>query len=46
MHYLFVNSEFNGNISEWDVSNVKNMKDIFKASPLILKRNQHKRCKK
>ena len=46
MTALFYYSSFNGDISEWDVSNVKNMKDIFKASPLILKRNQHKRCKK
>ena len=46
MHHMFYSSLFNGDISHWDVSNVKNMKDIFKASPLILKRNQHKRCKK
>ena len=46
MHSMFYSSPFNGDISHWDVSNVKNMKDIFKASPLILKRNQHKRCKK
>ena len=46
MGSLFYRSEFNGDISHCDVSNVKNMKDIFKASPLILKRNQHKRCKK
>ena len=46
MQYMFYNSKFNVDISKWDVSNVKNMKDIFKASPLILKRNQHKRCKK
>ena len=45
MNYMFYTSKFNGDISKWDVSNVKNMKDIFKASPLILKRNQHKRCK-
>ena len=46
MYCMFYKSKFNGDISHWDVSNVKNMKDIFKASPLILKRNQHKRCKK
>ena len=32
MHYLFVNSEFNGNISEWDVSNVEDMSYMFKES--------------
>ena len=45
MYCMFYKSKFNGDISHWDVSNVKNMKDIFKASPLILKRNKHKRCK-
>ena len=29
MSKLFFNSMFNGNISEWDVSNVKNMRDMF-----------------
>ena len=30
--WLFEESEFNGDISKWDVSNVKNMKGIFKKS--------------
>ena len=29
MSSLFEYSDFNGNISKWDVSNVTNMKDIF-----------------
>ena len=32
MHYLFVNSEFNGNISEWDVNNAKDMYCMFYKS--------------
>ena len=29
MSYLFSNSKFNGDISEWDVSNVENMRGMF-----------------
>jgi abortive infection bacteriophage resistance protein len=29
MEYLFHSSQFNGNISHWDVSNVKNMIGVF-----------------
>jgi len=32
MSGLFADSEFKGNISKWDVSNVINMKYIFKNS--------------
>ena len=28
MSFLFANSNFNGDISEWDVSNVENMKEM------------------
>ena len=31
---LFWGSKFNGDISEWDVSNVKDMRDMFYNSPL------------
>ena len=31
---MFYNSIFNGDISNWDVSNVKDMKGIFDQSPL------------
>ena len=45
MYRMFYGSEFNGDISNWDVRNDKYMNDIFKYSPLQLKRNQSKRCK-
>ena len=32
--YMFYNSQFNGNISEWNVLNVEDMKNMFKYSPL------------
>ena len=32
MSYLFCNSHFDGDISRWDVSNVKNMKGMFNTS--------------
>ena len=31
---MFRNSKFNGDITEWDVSNVKYMKRMFVNSPL------------
>ena len=31
---MFNESDFNGDISSWDVSNVTNMKNIFKECPL------------
>ena len=31
---MFYGSKFNGDISQWDVSNVKNMNSMFKDSPL------------
>ena len=31
---MFYNSEFNGDISNWNVSNVKHMYHIFDNSPL------------
>jgi surface protein len=31
---MFEQSKFNGDISKWDVSKVKNMKDMFTKSPL------------
>lgn len=34
MSYLFENTNFNGNISDWDVSNVKNMTNIFRGCPI------------
>ena len=34
MSYIFYGSKFNKNISNWNVSNVKDMEDIFKDSPL------------
>ena len=34
MSYMFYYSEFNGDISNWDVKKVKTMKDIFNLSPL------------
>ena len=34
MYKLFYTSDFNGDISNWDVSNVKEMKGIFDKSPL------------
>ena len=34
MSYLFEESEFNGDISKWNVSNVKNMSNVFAGSPL------------
>ena len=34
MHYMFYGSSFNGDISNWDVSNVKNKIDVFVNSPL------------
>ena len=34
MYELFYESEFNGDISEWDVSNVENMSYMFDKSPL------------
>ncbi len=32
---LFINSKFNGDISEWDVSNVENMCSMFKYCPAL-----------
>ena len=32
MSYMFVYSEFNGDISKWDVSNVKDMAFMFSKS--------------
>lgn len=34
MSYMFEYSEFNGDISKWNVSNVKDMDNIFIDSPL------------
>ena len=34
MNMIFYNSKFNGDISNWDVSNVKNMWHMFYKSPL------------
>ena len=34
MGYMFYDSKFNGDISNWDVSNVKNMNNMFYGSPL------------
>ena len=34
MSYLFRESKFNGDISNWDVSSVKNMWRMFSDSPL------------
>ena len=34
MSYLFLESDFNGDISKWDVSSVKIMEDMFTDSPL------------
>ena len=33
MANLFNNSDFNGDISQWDVSNVRNMQGMFKFCP-------------
>ena len=32
MQYMFFDSEFNGDISKWDVSNVTNMEGMFLSS--------------
>ena len=32
MHYMFHNSQFNGDISEWNVSSVRNMRGMFAYS--------------
>ena len=32
MSYLFMDTDFNGNISNWDVSNVENMTSMFQRS--------------
>jgi surface protein len=32
MEYMFANSQFNGDISKWDVSNVTNIKNMFSKS--------------
>ena len=34
MSYLFLESDFNGDISEWDTSNAKDMYGMFYVSPL------------
>ena len=34
MSYMFKHSKFNGDISKWDVSNVKDMGEMFNESPL------------
>ena len=34
MHCMFLASKFNGDISNWDVSNVKDMKNMFDDSAL------------
>ena len=34
MTELFYNSDFNGDISDWDVSNVRNMEYMFSGTPL------------
>ena len=31
---MFTNSEFDGDISKWDVSNVEYMDDMFRKSPI------------
>ena len=35
MSYLFYNSKFNGNINNWNVSNIVNMTYMFKDCPAI-----------
>jgi surface protein len=32
MRFMFANSEFNGNLTKWDVSNVGNMRGMFQYS--------------
>ena len=32
MNYMFKNSKFNGDISNWDVSKVENMREMFDSS--------------
>ena len=44
MYCMFYKSKFNGDISNWDVSNVKNMNNMFYKSPL--EKNQPKWYKK
>ena len=34
IRHMFYDSSFNGDISKWDVSNVKDMHDMFYKSPL------------
>ena len=34
MYYMFYWSKFNGDISNWNVSNVKNMELMFNGTPL------------
>ena len=34
MRYMFETSKFNGDISNWDVSNVTSMSRIFRGCPL------------
>ena len=34
MSYMFLDSQFTGDLSMWDTSNVKDMNDMFYLSPL------------
>ena len=38
MFYMFSDSKFNGDLSKWDVSSVKDMGFMFSNSPLNSKR--------
>lgn len=38
--YMFMKSEFNGDISNWDVANVKIMNSMFDMLPLHLRNNK------
>ena len=34
MDFMFHNSDFSGDISKWNVSNVRDMRGMFKGSPI------------